>query len=434
MTRFWCEYAWLGDPKKLPVAGVNVDVDGDRITAIAVGPGGGPAGSHRLYGLTVPGFANAHSHAFHRALRGRTHGGTGSFWSWRSQMYALAERLTPERYHALAQATFAEMALAGFTCVGEFHYLHEPGMGEAVVAAAAEAGVRLTLLDTCYLHGGIGQPVNDAQRRFSDGDVDGWINRVSSIDSTSLMRVGAAVHSVRAVDPSSIAEVARWAASMGAPLHAHVSEQPAENEECLVAYGRTPTGVLAEAGALSDQFTAVHATHLTTHDVALYAASGAAVCLCPTTERDLADGIGPSGALRSARIPMCMGTDSHAVIDAFEEMRAVELDERLASLSRGTHQPVELMALGSANGYRSLGWPDGGRIAVGALADFVTLNFASVRLAGAEPTSLAAVVFDAAAPDIHHVVVGGQVVVRGGVHCSINVRAALSAALGEVWA
>ena len=208
---FWCEYAWLGGD--VPAAGVAVTVDDGVFTGLETGV---PCGADvvRLPGLTVPGLANVHSHAFHRALRSRTQVGSGSFWTWREQMYGIAATLDPDRYLALARAVYAEMALAGITCVGEFHYLHhQPGgvayddpneMSKALVAAAAEVGVRLTLLDTCYLHGGIGVEPNDVQRRFSDGSVEQWAERVDALRVSPGARVGAAIHSVRAVDPASI--------------------------------------------------------------------------------------------------------------------------------------------------------------------------------------------------------------------------------------
>ncbi|HEY5877043.1 MAG TPA: hypothetical protein VIT64_17160, partial [Ilumatobacteraceae bacterium] len=214
---YWCELAWLGDANGGVEPGVTVRVAGERFAAIELGVLSPPAGAERLLGLTVPGFANAHSHAFHRALRGRTHGATGSFWTWRERMYELAAILDPERYLALATATFAEMALAGYSCVGEFHYLHhgvdgqpydEPNlMGEVLRVAAADAGVRLTLLDTCYLHGGFGIAPDGVQRRFSDGDADSWASRVDGLARSTTVRIGAAIHSVRAVDPSSMTVV-----------------------------------------------------------------------------------------------------------------------------------------------------------------------------------------------------------------------------------
>jgi formiminoglutamate deiminase len=441
----WCEHAWLGDPAGRVQAGVALTIDGDRIVALRADVAEAPPGAERLLGLTVPGFANAHSHAFHRALRGRTHAAAGSFWTWREQMYDLAGRLDPDRLHALARATFGEMALAGFTCVGEFHYLHHaPGgaayadpnaMASCLREAASDAGVRLTLLDACYLRGGFTEAPDDVQRRFIDRDAMAWADRAAALASSRAFRVGAAIHSVRAVDPAAIEVVGAWAADRAAPLHAHVSEQPAENEQCDATYGCTPTELLSRHGALSDRFTAVHATHVADADVSLLGATGATVCLCPTTERDLADGIGPSAALRAGGVPLCLGTDSHAVIDPFEEARAVELDERLASLRRGTHPPGDLLVMATGAGYRSLGWPEGGRIEPGALADLTTIGLDSVRLAGADVTAAdAAVVFAGSAADVRQVMVGGEVVVRDGAHARIDVARDLQRSIDGAWA
>jgi formiminoglutamate deiminase len=435
---YHCELAWLGGDR--PERDVLVQVDGDRIGAVEAGVPEPPPEAVRLAGLTVPGFANAHSHAFHRALRGRTQRGAGSFWTWRDQMYELAGSLDPERYHRLARATFAEMALAGVASVGEFHYLHhapsgEPyadpnAMGEALVAAAGDAGLRITLLDACYLQGGIDLEVDDVQRRFSDGDALTWATRVSQLVDAPGVRVGAAIHSVRAVDPPSMAIVAAWAAERGAPLHAHVSEQPAENEQSLAAYGCTPTELLARHGVLSDRFTAVHGTHTRDADHALLGKAAANCCLCPTTERDLADGIGPARALRDAGVGLALGSDSHAIVDLLEEARAVELDERLASGIRGSHDAPGLLQMASEVGHASLGWPEAGRIASGALADLTTIGLESVRLAGTRPEhALDAVVFAATAADVRHVVISGRVVVSGGRHVSIDVPAELEAVL-----
>jgi formiminoglutamate deiminase len=308
VTVFWCEWAWLGAGRI--ERGLLVEVAGERIEEIVVGPSVPPRGSEALRGLVIPGLANAHSHCFQRALRGRTQQARGSFWTWREQMYELVRVLDPESMLALARATFAEMALAGVTLVGEFHYLHfgsggtpysDPNAtGAAVIRAAEEAGVRLTLLDACYLHGGIGAAPSGPQRQFCDRDVDAWAARVDRLSDGQRVRIGAAIHSVRAVDPDEAAAVAAWAKARGAPLHAHVSEQPAEHEACVHAYGATPTGVLEGAGALSRRFTAVHATHVSSDDISAIGGAGAFCCLCPTTERDLADGIGPASRLREA--------------------------------------------------------------------------------------------------------------------------------------
>ncbi len=433
--------AWLGGESA--TADVLVGMRDDRITEVTVG-GACPPDATRLAGLTMPGMANAHSHAFHRALRGRTHGGAGSFWTWRDQMYGFAARLTPDTYFALARATYAEMVLAGITSVGEFHYLHHgPGgvpyadpnaMGHALVAAANEAGLRITVLDTCYLHGGFGVAVNEVQQRFSDGDAAAWANRVDRfVPLPGTARVGAAVHSVRAVDPAGMSVVADWAAATDSPLHAHVSEQVAENEACMAAYGATPSELLASRGALGPRFTAVHATHVSERDIALLGGSGCAVCMCPTTERDLADGIGPAAALRSAGAAITVGSDSNAIIDLFEESRAVELDERLAAQVRGRHRPHHLLEGATADGHRSIGWPEAGAIAVGALADLVSVRLDTVRTAGGSSEyALETVVFAATAADVHHVVVGGDVKVREGRHVTVDTARELARSIQAI--
>ncbi len=435
---YWCERAWLGGEEAEP--GVLVGVAGDRIASVASSPSP-PAGAARLDGLTVPGLANAHSHAFQRALRGRTHAGEGSFWTWREQMYGALGRIDPDTYLALARATFAEMAVAGITAVGEFHYVHHgPGgcryadpnaTGEAVIEAARQAGIRITLIDACYLHGGIGRELDETQLRFSDGTAEAWAERVGQLGEGDGVRIGAAIHSVRAVDPAAAAEVAAWAAERGAPLHAHVSEQPAENEDCLAEHGLTPTALLAEVGALTDRFTAIHATHLSEDDFNLLGDSGVSVCLCPSTERDLADGVGPARRLSAAGAGLCLGSDSNALIDLIEEARAVEMDERLVTGVRGNHSAAELLRAATSAGHAAIGWPQAGRIEPGAIADLVTVGFDSPRMAGT-PAEIASVVFAGAAADVRGVICGGREIVRDGRHVAIDAVAELEAAIGSV--
>jgi formiminoglutamate deiminase len=442
-VQYWCEHAWLGGPAAS--AGVLLDTRAGTITSVAAGVPC-PRDAVHLRGLTLPGLANTHSHAFQRALRGRTETGGGSFWTWREQMYALAATLDPDSMRRLARATFAEMVQAGITCVGEFHYLHHaPGgacysdrlaMEAAVVTAAREAGLRITLLDACYLHGGIGSELSDVQRRFSDGDVTRWVERVTHASdrlSSPAVRVGAAAHSVRALAPPDIAAVAAWAHANDAPVHAHVSEQQLENEQCVAAYGITPIALFAREGMLSPRFSAVHATHVADADVALLAAAGAGVSLCPTTERDLADGIGPAARLRMAGLAVTVGSDSQATIDVLAEARLVDLHERLAGGPRGVHTAAELAAMATVNGHRALGWEHAGRLAVGAPADLVSVRLDSVRTAGSSGESvLDAVMFAATAADVHHVVVDGEVVVRDGRHVRIDVAGELAASIGAV--
>ncbi|MEU7169258.1 formimidoylglutamate deiminase [Streptomyces morookaense] len=423
---YWAEHAWI-DPAVEP--GVAIEVSDGRITAVRTEVPTPPPGAVTLRGLTLPGLANAHSHAFHRALRGRTQVGSGTFWTWRDVMYQAAQNLTPDNYFALARAVYAEMALAGITSVGEFHYVHHaPGgtpygdpnaMGEALTEAAAAAGIRITLLDTVYLSSGFGEPPNRHQLRFSDGTVDAWADRLSAFKPADAgdVRIGAAVHSVRAVPADALATVAAWAAERDAPLHVHLSEQTAENDACRAAHGCTPTRLLADHGVLGPRTTAVHATHLTDEDIALLGGSGTGTCMCPTTERDLADGIGPAAALQRAGSPLSLGSDSHAVIDLLEEARAMELDERLRTRTRGHWTAAALLRAASADGHAALGRPDAGRLEAGALADFTTLALDSVRTAGPPPRLGAeTAVFAGTGADIRHTVTGGRHIVRDGVH------------------
>ncbi|MGW3244223.1 formimidoylglutamate deiminase [Streptomyces sp. NPDC001070] len=439
---YWAEYAWTGGRVE---RGVVLDTGSDgRIAAMRTGAAAPPVGAVTLRGLTLPGLANAHSHAFHRALRGTVQQGSGTFWTWREVMYRVAAALTPDTYFDLARAAYAEMALAGITCVGEFHYVHhQPGgapysepnaMGEALIAAADEAGVRITLLDTVYLSSGFGAAPEPHQLRFSDGDAEAWAERAAALTDRPHARIGAAVHSVRAVPAAQLATVVRWGEDRQAPLHVHLSEQPAENDACRAAHGVTPTRLLADHGVLGPRTSAVHATHLTDEDIALLGGSGTTVCMCPTTERDLADGIGPAKRLQEAGSPLSLGSDSHAVIDLFEEARAMELDERLRTRTRGHWTAAQLLRAATADGHACLGWPDAGRLEAGALADFTTIALDSERTAG-PPARLGAetAVFAATGADVRHTVVAGRHVVRDGAHQLVHdVGAALAAAISAV--
>ncbi|WP_428952891.1 formimidoylglutamate deiminase [Streptomyces sp. cg35] len=441
-TTYWLEHAWL-DPNVEPGVAVDVTADG-RIAAVRTGTETPPPGATVLRGLTVPGLANAHSHAFHRALRSTVQVGSGTFWTWREVMYGVADRLTPDTYHALARAVYAEMALTGITAVGEFHYLHhQPGgtpyedpnaMGEALIAAADEAGIRITLLDTAYLSAGFGTEPDRHQRRFSDGTAQAWAERASLLKERPHARIGAAVHSVRAVPADQLGTVAQWAADRRAPLHVHLSEQTAENDACQAAHGCTPTQLLAEHGVLSARTTGVHNTHLTDADIALIGRSGTGTCMCPTTERDLADGIGPAVALQKAGSALSLGSDSHAVIDLFEEARAMELNERLRSRTRGHWTAAALLRAATADGHAALGWSDAGTLETGAVADLVTITLDSVRTAGALPRLGAeTAVFAASGADVTDVIAGGRRIVRDGEHVLVgDVAGALTSAIAAL--
>jgi formiminoglutamate deiminase len=436
-TRWHAPYALL--PGGL-ARDVTFEASAGRFTEIVAGSSP-HADATQLPGVVLPGLANCHSHAFHRALRGRTHARGGTFWTWREAMYAVAARLDPDSYLQLARATYAEMVLSGVTAVGEFHYLHHaPGglayddpnaMGRALVQAAADAGIRLTLLDTCYLSGGLGPggylDLGPEQLRFGDRDVDAWAARAGLLEDTDEVRIGAAIHSVRAVPREALGQVA--AAAAGRPLHVHLSEQPAENHACRAYYGRTPTELLDSEGVLGPMTTAVHATHLTDDDVATLGRTRTAACFCPTTERDLADGIGPARALRDAGAVLSLGSDQHAVIDLLEEARGLEMNERLASLRRGRFTPADLLQ--AATRHDTLGWADAGRLEVGARADLVAVRLDSPGTAGVDP---AQILLAATAADIDTVVVDGRPVVHGGTHRLGDVGRLLGAAIEPLWA
>ena len=430
---------WLADLAWLPGQGLRRDVlieaEGDRFTSVL--PSAAHVSATPLSGLTLPGFANAHSHAFHRALRATTQAGRGTFWTWRERMYEVAARLDPDSYLQLARAVYAEMALAGVSCVGEFHYLHHRpngspyadsnAMGRALVQAAAEAGLRLTLLDTCYLTGGLDRsgvlPLAGPQVRFSDGDAFRWAERVDALGFgehgmiSPHARAGAAIHSVRAVPPEQMHPVVAWSRRRGAPLHAHMSEQRGENDACRAVYGVSPTRLLYDEDVLGPRTTVVHATHVSAADLELLGGAQVFACICPTTERDLGDGLAPSRRLDAAGCTLTLGSDSHAVIDLLEEARGVEYAERLARRSRGHFTAEDLLLAATCDGHASLGWPDGGEIAPGAWADLVTISLDSVRTAGADAgLALETAVFGASAADVRDVVISGRDVVRDGVH------------------
>jgi formiminoglutamate deiminase len=451
--------AWLAELAWSPAIGLRsnvlIEASGDRLTTVTPDSPDAPPAATRLAGLTMPGLANAHSHAFHRALRGVTQATRGTFWTWRERMYEVADRLDPDTYLALATAVYAEMALAGISCVGEFHYLHHgPGgtpyadpnqMGRALIEAARRAGIRITLLDACYLSGGLSadgrqQPLEGPQLRFGDADGAAWAARVEALgpDATGNLhahaRAGAAIHSVRAVPRRQMHDVVAWSHRYGAPLHVHLSEQVAENRASLAAYRATPAEVLSGAGALGPRSTAVHATHLTDTDVDLLGGGGVYACFCPTTEADLADGIGPARELADAGSPLTLGSDSHAVIDILEEARRVELGERLATQERGHFTAAELASAATTTGHASLAWPEAGDLVAGGLADLCTVALDSPRTAGAaQATALESVIFSATATDVRHLVVGGRDVVTDGRHVLVpDVPAALAAAIAAV--
>ena len=402
--KWHAEQAWLGRRAE----NVLIEVEGGRIKAIEEDVFA-PHDAVELKGWTIPGLANVHSHAFQRLLRGEIESGGGDFWEWRERMYRFTQ-WDPADYFKHARVVFREMLEAGVTAVGEFHYLHSHGneLGEALIDAAAEEGIRITLIDACYLRGGLdGRPLDVEQLTFSDGDADGWARRVDDLSDGDGVRIAAAIHSVRAVDSESMRVVATWARERQAPLHIHLAEQPAEVEECLAVEGCTPAELLEREGVLGPDLTAIHAIHLSERDVILLGANQVGVCSCPTTERDLGDRVGPLQALSQAGCPLSVGSDSNVVVDMLEEARAVDLDQRRATGRRVLHQPLELLQAATVNGMRALGW-ESGELKPGMLADFITLDSSGGLWREMTP---AYVVYGMSRGDVTSVVVGGVTVV-----------------------
>lgn len=397
-------------------------------------------------GLCLPGIASAHSHAFQRALRGRTQRRAttaGSFWSWRGLMYELAGEIDPQALYDLSHFAFVELALAGVTTVGEFHYVHHDRGGapfadrtllaDTVIGAALDAGLRITLLRVVYERAGTGRPPEATQRRFCDASIEDALADVETLRARYAahprVRIGVAPHSVRAVTGASIAACADFARARALPLHAHVSEQRREIRECLAEHGRRPVELLADLGALGPLFSAVHATHLTTGEARLLGAAHAFACVCRTTERDLGDGAPDIAALVRAGARLTIGVDSHASSCPFEEARAIELDERTRQEARhvGVDAPALLTAL-TEDGYASLGW------SLGECDDSVVLDSADPALVGAKAPLLAdAVVFGACSRSVRDVTVAGAPVVRAGRHASYDAaRARFERALDQL--
>lgn len=297
----------------------------------------------------LPGFVNAHSHTFQRALRGRAAG--GDFWAWRETMLAEAERQTPELVRSSYETTYREMRAAGYTAVGEFHYL---GLAEAFAAAegASAAGIALVVLHVAYGRGGL--------PRFRQESVAAYLGEVGELRGAGV-RVGVAPHSVRACPADWLEEIARYAEREQLPLHIHADEQPQEIEKCLAEHGCRPIELLARTGCLGERTTVVHATHADGPELDLLASSGTTVCACPTTEADLGDGFLPAERIRRRAIPLCVGSDSNVRIDPFEELRELEGIARRQSGRRGVFSTNELLGFGSERGAHALGldeWPD----------------------------------------------------------------------------
>ena len=366
----------------------------------------------------LPGFVNAHSHVFQRALRGHTHrplSKQDSFWTWRRAMYAESQKLDPEVIYAHALKTYREMLAAGYTSVGEFHYVHhqldgqpyaDPNvMSEAVIQAGKEAGIRVVLLMTAYAQSGFNRPPEEEQRRFCDASIDAYLDRVETLRLNGEL-IGVAPHSVRAVPEDWFRAIAEYSQANQLPLHVHADEQKAEIEQCLAMHDCTPIEFLEHSGVLGPLTTIIHATHANDTEIALLAQHGCTVCVCPTTEGDLGDGIAPYAQLLEANIPLSIGSDSNTRLDPIEELRWAEYSARMRYHRRRVLIADELSSPGSLLldygtrcGANSLGL-DSGAIVPGMAADFIAVDIYHPSLAGWNTEDFLDVLFFGASADV----------------------------------
>ena len=410
-------------------------IDGElrRGLEIVIGPDGviasidettGPLTHDRI--ALLPGFVNAHSHAFQRALRGRGEffdHPDSNFWSWREAMYELVQEMDRDSMKAIASRAFREMRAAGMTSVGEFHYLHhdKPGdwvFDEVVLEAASEVGIRIVLLNAYYVSGGFGRPLEPAQRRFDGATLDSFWNNMDRLASSMdgcMQQLGVVGHSIRAVPREALASLHEESRRRGLVFHMHVEEQRAEIADCMDAYGATPTGILLDSLQLDDRFTAVHDTHTHHDDMARYLETGARVCLCPLTEANLGDGIADVRHILDCRGRICLGSDSNARISMLEEMRLTEYGQRLRHEGRGICRDQNgrvdrvLIDMATMHGADSLGL-NAGRVEPGRLADFTLVDLEATSLqAVADQDLMAAMILGGAEECIAGTIVGGRV-------------------------
>lgn len=419
--------------------GLRVDAQG-RVMGLAAAAESGDEVVELAGKALLPGFVNAHSHAFQRLIRGKAESRAVAgrdFWSWRGTMYHAAARLDPEQVYDVARMAFLEMALAGTTTVGEFHYLHnrpdgrpydDPNLlARKVVEAARSVGIRIVLLRCAYLRSGYQVPRDPGQIRFFEttaeflAHLEGLMREFGS-DAAGL-QFGVAPHSIRAVPYDDFREIAGWARGKKLPLHMHLSEQVAENEACVREYGKTPATLLGDAGLLGPGLTAVHATHITEAEIALLAEADTTICACPTTERNLGDGILAADRVMSRGIRVALGSDSQAQIDPLEDARELDYHLRLTHQQRAVLDGIgelglaaRLFACATVNGAESLG-VQAGKLAVGEAADFFTVDLRDASIAGSSAEDLLGlIVFGMERTAIRDVVVGGRFVVRDGKH------------------
>jgi formimidoylglutamate deiminase len=391
--------------------------------------------------VLLPGLVNGHSHAFQRVIRGRTEyrsqNSADSFWTWRTQMYAAANRLSPEDIYTASRMSFVEMALSGITAVGEFHYIHHAPDGSAysdpnslakeVIRAAEDVGIRIALLRVAYARAGYQREPDPKQLRFIESSAEVYLRHLEKlIAECPGVQIGVAPHSVRAVPLEYLRTVVEFANQKRLPVHMHVAEQPAEVSACIEEYRRSTVALLETEGLLSERFTAVHAIHVTPKAINAMAETGATVCACPTTERNLGDGVVPADAYFKAGVPISLGTDSQAQIDLFEDARELEYHLRLAKTQRNVLAPEEpnetsalarqLFECATVKGATSIGI-DTGNLAEGKSADFFTVDLDDPSIAGAAKEDLmSCIVFSMSRAAVRDVVVGGKQIVADGRH------------------
>lgn len=394
----------------------------------------------------LPGLVNAHSHAFQRVIRGRTErrsqNTTDTFWTWREQMYTAANKLEPEDIYAASRMAFLEMALTGITAVGEFHYIHHARDGSTysdpnllsreVIRAARDVGIRIALLRVAYARAGFKTDPNPQQIRFIENSPDIYLKHLEQLLAVPELKdgmawAGVAPHSVRAVPFDYLKHIIVFANERALPVHMHVAEQAAEMMACMEEYGRSPIALLDTEGLLSPRFTAVHAIRVAFEDFATMVRTGVLVCACPTTERNLGDGVLPVYGYFKDGVPVALGTDSQIQIDLLEDARELEYHLRLYHKERNVLAPEDdtsssalarrLFDCATVNGAKSIGFQGGGKLEPGAPADFFTVDLDDPSIAGASQDDLLAnIVFSLSRTAVHDVVVAGKQIVENGRH------------------
>lgn len=424
-------------------SGYAIEVGDDgRVRYVGAARGGESTTVKRMNGRALlPGMIDVHSHSFQRALRGRAESRRRSgpdFWSWRNVMYGCALALTPEEIYDVARMAFLEMLLVGITTVGEFHYLHRTATGASyddrnllakqVIRAAENVGIRIVLLRCAYVRAGFELPVNPGQTRFIEPDAERFLHDSEALRGAiaampATVSFGLAPHSLRAVPREYLRTISAWAQSLALPLHMHVAEQPAEIDACVAEYGATPFEFLEGLGLLTPEFTAIHAVHLQPGEIERMGKAQITVGACPTTERNLGDGILCADELIDEGVSIAFGTDSHTQTDALENARELESNLRLRHLQRavldgrhGEPLPTLLFDFATRAGARSLK-VDAGALEVGRPADFFTVDLSDCSIAGSQPEELLTnIVFSMSARAVRDVCVNGRMAIEQGRH------------------